>query len=166
MKLIPLTQGKSTIVDDWWYEYLCQWKWYLSSMGYAVRNSSAKERLEGAPFLILMHRVIMGLPVKQQIDHWDTDPLNNQYGNLRISTQRQNLMNAKKRKNASSKYKGVYWGNREQKWIGQIVIDGKKKQTGTFETEEEGALVYNQFATKYFGEFAKLNIIEGATNVT
>jgi hypothetical protein len=36
MKLIPLTQEQFAQVDNWWYDYLMQWKWYALKMGVLI----------------------------------------------------------------------------------------------------------------------------------
>jgi hypothetical protein len=96
------------------------------------------------------------------IDHIDRNRSNNRWSNLREATVSQNLMNSKKRKNSKSKYKGVSFHNRRiLKWAARINVNKKEYILGYFKTQEEAAIVYNKAATKYFGEFAKLNIIKG-----
>ena len=61
MKLIPLTQGQSAMIDDWNYDWLMQWKWYANkSRGtyYAVRHEKINDRVVA----ILMHLEIMATP--------------------------------------------------------------------------------------------------------
>lgn len=57
MKLIPLTKGKFSIVDDDMYEYLSQWKWHYH-VGYAARC----EKTETGIRKILMHRFVNNTP--------------------------------------------------------------------------------------------------------
>lgn len=57
-KLIELTKGKTTIVDDEDYEWLSNWSWCVSSNGYAVRGTETNKRTK----LILMHREILEAP--------------------------------------------------------------------------------------------------------
>jgi group I intron endonuclease len=65
----------------------------------------------------------------------------------------------KTRKNAKSKYVGV--GKKRNKWVAKIYVNGKGFHLGVFDTEEDAARAYNEAALKYFGENARLNIIQG-----
>ena len=78
------------------------------------------------------------------IDHVDINPFDNRIENLRVVNKSQNIRNQKKRKNCSSKYKGVCWHNSANKWQVKISIDGKAKHLGLFDTEEEAAETYKK----------------------
>jgi hypothetical protein len=115
----------------------------------------------------MAHRIVYFLqtgknPGVAQVDHvfGKTDPLN-----LRLATGSENQANSKKRINAinkqcSSRFKGVSWRKRDQKWCVQIQSQQKKIYLGLFVSETEAALAYNRAAIAYFGEFAKLNVLE------
>ena len=157
-KTISLTQGKVTLVDEADYDWLNQWKWHVR-YGYAVRTQridkcNGKCKRVG----IIMHRLIMNTPEDMDTDHISGDKLDNRRCNLRIVTTSQNVMNQKKTR-GNSKYKGVYWNKNKKKWIAQIGVNHKRRHIGQFLTEIDAALAYNEAAMKYFGEFARLNVI-------
>lgn len=91
------------------------------------------------------------------IDHIDNNPLNNNINNLREVTSSQNGMNRKSNKNSSSQYKGVSWRKERKHWKINICVNGENKYLGSSKSETNAALIYNKAATKYFGEYAKLN---------
>ena len=151
MKEICLTQGLITLVDDEDYEYLSQWKWYPKKRGNTCYAWASMDRKT-----ILMHRFILDTPKGIFTDHIDFNGLNNQRNNLRFCTAIQN--NAHREKwGTKSKYKGVNpFGKR---YRAQICIKGKPTHLGYFNTEEEAALKYNEFAVIVQGEFAVLNVV-------
>lgn len=154
MKLIPLTRGHFTKVDDEDYEFLIQWKWNAGirkNTIYAVRNT-------GKPWkVILMHREILGVTdSKILVDHKDHNGLNNQRSNIRPCTHSQNAMNKKANKDSTSQFLGVSL-YRNKKWQAVINIDRVKKHLGYYHTEESAAMIYNENAIKFHGEFASLN---------
>lgn len=109
MKEIPLTQDQFAIVDDWWYEYLVQWKWYArwnpeTKSFYAMRNDGKPPNRKS----IMMSRVIMNTPHKMECDHKSHNTLDNQESNLRNVTTAQNQMNRRKANaNSSTGINGV-----------------------------------------------------------
>lgn len=152
---IPLTQGMVAVVDEEDYSYLSQWNWCVlkvEKLCYAVRNIK-----DG---VILMHRQLLNAPKGKEIDHKDGDGLNNCRSNLRICNHQQNHYNLRNQVNTSSIYKGVYWDKDKHKWRASLKVEGKIKRLGRFKDEVLAALAYNQAATRYHGEYARLNILE------
>lgn len=155
IRQIPLTQGKHAIVDLENFERLSQWSWYFHGF-YAVRkpyNANGK--------CFMMHRLIINAPEDMYVDHINGNGLDNRRSNLRLCTHTQNCMNSLRRKNKTSKYKGVSWSKEKEKWAVYISYYKKHSFVGRYDTEIEAALAYNEAALKYHGEFAKLNEIEG-----
>lgn len=161
MKEIKLTQGKVALVDDEDYNWVNQKTWQAQVNHCGIFYACSAYRREK------MHRVIMGLQKgdKRQVDHINHDGLDNRRCNLRICTNSQNCMNGK-HKGGSSKYKGVTYHKKSNRWQAQIQIEdnnaaGKRKhiRCGSHKTEKDAAIAYNNAAIKYFGEFAHLNIL-------
>ncbi len=158
MRQIQLTQGKYALVDDEDYEWLSQWKWHADKKGnnyYAKRNFM----VEGVRKNTYIHRDIMNPPKYMEIDHKNGDGLDNRRKNLRVCTKSQNAMNRKSQKYSTSIYLGVSWDKEKKRWRAIIKANGKTKKLGRFKTELEAAIIYNIAARKYFGEFARPNIL-------
>jgi hypothetical protein len=77
---------------------------------------------------------------KLVVDHINNNKLDNRVENLQIVTNRFNT--CKTQGNYSSKYKGVYWGKNNKKWVSQIYINGKKEHLGLFLNEQEASQAY------------------------
>lgn len=162
-KQIELTQGRVAIVDDEDFERLSQWKWrYLSApnkrTGYAVRSAPRKTKLKPRS-AVLMHRDIIDAPRDTDVDHINSNNLDNRRRNLRLCTGTQNNGNQQKYR-GSSRYKGVSWHKNNQKWEADIQFEYKCFFLGLFDDEESAAQTYNEAALQHFGDFARLNIID------
>jgi hypothetical protein len=134
-KVIKLTRGKVTIVDDDDYELLSLWKWHCTSAGYAARRNP---RTRGNQ-IVLLHRFITDAPEGKSVDHINGNPLDNRKANLRLVTHSENLHNRPKQANNTSGHKGVAWSITESKWKGFIGVKGKRIHVGTF-TDKQAAI--------------------------
>ena len=155
---IPLTQGKYAIVDPEDFERLNKHKWYAakrSNTFYAIRCVGTRRNRRN----IWMHREIIHPPRHLVVDHINHNGLDNRKANLRPATQAQNNYNRViiKRKDSSSKYKGVTWKKENKKWLAQIHFKGEYIFLGYFKEEKQAAKAYDKAAKKYHGEFASLN---------
>lgn len=94
MKLIPLTQGEFTKVDDADFVWLSGYNWYAkrSRPGGSFRAARSR-RINGQVTTIYMAREIMDCPAGKEVDHKDRDTLNHQRENLRVCTKKENLEN-------------------------------------------------------------------------
>lgn len=92
-----------------------------------------------------------------EIDHIDTDPLNNRIDNLRLVTRSQNECNKKKRGNTKSQLKGVSWNSQKSKWMATIAIDGKVRSIGFFDNDADAHECYKEAAAKIYGEYARFS---------
>ena len=144
MKQIQLTQGKIALVDDEDYERLSMFKWFYNT-GYACKNSDIQK----------MHRMINDTPKGFVTDHINGDTLDNRKANLRTATHKQNMANRKVHSNSISGIKGVAWVERNKRWKARIVLNGKDKHLGYFDTPEAARVKYLEAARISFGEFAR-----------
>lgn len=155
MKEIPLTQGQSAIVDDWWYDYLMQWEWCAlwsetSGSFYAVRN----EMKSGKRISVRMHRVVAKTPDDMQCDHIYHDTLDNRERKLRNVTQSQSNMNKRNQKNNKTGIVGITVRRIPGTYRATLVLDGRYVLDKTFKTIEKAIVARREAEMKYFGEFA------------
>ncbi len=105
-----------------------------------------------------MHRLITRAPKGKVVDHENGDGLDNRRANLRVCDHRQNRRNHQRpRKGGASRFHGVGWWKRDQKWRAKISVDGRTIHLGYFADEEDAARAYDQAAREHFGEYASTN---------
>ena len=154
MKLIPLTQGLFSQVDDEDFDLLNKHKWQaVNYHGYYYAVCKIKNKQ------VKMHRFILNINDNSITDHIDHNGLNNQKVNIRVCNHRQNAMNNKKHTDGKSQFKGVWLckGRNKTRIRGGIRVNGDLINLGSFDSEIKAALTYDQAAKFYFGEYAKLN---------
>jgi hypothetical protein len=164
MKIIKLTKGYETMVDDDDYDELNKHSWQSLEIH---KNDRPTTKVYAISNILLyhnqthyMHRIILNAPKGKQVSHIDGNSLNNQKSNLRIlSYQEISFSTNKTKKKTSSIYKGVTWNKRDNVWYATIMKDRKHIHLGSFDNEHDAAIAYNKAAIEIFGEFARLNII-------
>jgi hypothetical protein len=136
------------------YDRVIKYSWALSAGKYAIASFDCGRRR------VYLHRFIAGVTDPSvKVDHRNCKPLDCRRFNLRVCTNAQNTRNQRKRKNGSSRFKGVHSFpcNKTNPWAASIKKNYKGIHLGYFPTEESAALAYNEAALKYHGEFARLN---------
>lgn len=139
-------------------------KWHKSGTGRKPNLSAGCIEPNGYISLILFYNKFMahrlawlyvyGKFPKKFIDHVDGNPSNNAIVNLREASRSENAMNMRPFKNSTSKFKGVSWSNKFNKWIACIVRNKERYFLGVFDSELEAAKVYKKKEIELFGEFA------------
>jgi hypothetical protein len=147
---IPLTNGKTALVDAADYELLTTFRWrglHVRHTWYAVTVTDGKREM-------YMHDLILEAGGGQQVDPINGDGLDNCRCNLRLTTHSLNQAN-NRRLWSASKYKGVT--KRGNRWRAYITVAGRFLSLGSFATAEEAARAYDAAAVQHFGEFACTN---------
>lgn len=158
MKLIELTRGCFTIVDNKNFEELNEYKW----LALGGKKIYAARRVDG--IIQYMHRIILGIEDEGfniQVDHIDGNSLDNRKKNLRVCTVSENQQNKEKQKGIyHSKYKGVSKDSKSKKWVAYITLKKKQIRLGRFLSEKDAAKAYDKAAKKIYGKHANLNFKE------
>jgi hypothetical protein len=80
---------------------------------------------------------------KLVIDHINENKLDNRLENLRIVSQKFNV--SRSQGENISKYKGITYDKKSDKWMCKIMIVGEKKYLGIFKTKKEAIEVYKAY---------------------
>lgn len=152
---IKLTKGYFVSFDKNDYPLIKPFKWHacVGIRGHVYAKTNI--RVDGKQKKLAMHRLIIGATSEQNVDHKDGDTLNNSRNNLRICSQRENVMNTRARR--ASGLKGAYFVKRLNKYQAMISANKKQIYLGLYLTEVEAARAYNLAAKRYHGDFARLN---------
>ena len=92
-------------------------------------------------------------PGDYTIDHINRKRADNRFENLRLATRQQQQGNHPVHSNNTSGVRGVCFSRQRNRWVAQIMINGKQTHLGRFATKEEAAATYQKAAAAYFGEF-------------
>lgn len=144
MKIIQLTQGYETIVDDIDYDLYGHQSWHYSH-GYAAQKTRAG--------MVYLHRLIIGDGNSDDVDHINGDSLDNRRKNLRFATRSQNSMNKRRQRNNTTGFTGVHRLKSTGKFQAYIKKDGKRIHLGTYDTMMDAARAYCAVAEILFGEY-------------
>jgi hypothetical protein len=148
MKSIPVGKGSFALIDAADYESVSQYKWSLSSDGYARRNTS----VNGKRITLQLHHVIFGRQEGMQIDHINGNRLDNRRENLRYATRSQNMQNKVSRNWLG--LKGVRSRSGGRYYEALFMVGRKQISLGKFKTAQEAHAAYMKRAQETFGEFA------------
>lgn len=93
---------------------------------------------------------------KNEIDHINGIKHDNRLCNLREATRSQNSLNRAITKRNTSKFKGVTFNKKTNKWQSQASFNNKYYYLGSFEKKEDAYNKYCEFSKKHHGEFIRL----------
>jgi len=153
LKKIPLTRGKVSVVDNDDFKKVSAYSWcaHRTPTGKWYARSTVMRKH------IIMHHLILPPRLGKITDHRDGDGLNNRRSNLRRCTHSQNQRN-KISTPHTSRFKGVSWDKRKNRWRAQIELGGRRNLwLGYFSNQCDAASAYDRAAVKHFGAFARVN---------
>lgn len=125
------------------------YSWCLTSLS---SGEYVRARVDGKN--IRLHRFLLEASEGEVVDHINHDVLDNRRGNLRLCTQKQNMMNTVTPVNNSSGVKGVSFCKTTSKWKAYITIDNKQKHLGRYQNKEDAVKARKKAEEDYFGEFS------------
>ena len=147
-------KGEEFYVDEEDYDLVKEYKWFIDENGYVVAHPDDNS-------FIYMHRIIMGLQSNDnlEVDHirGDQTTNDNRRINLRIATHSKNQMNRKKQSNNTSGITGVWYSKSRQRWIAEIMANGKKYHLGQYKALDEAADVRREAENILHGDYSYRN---------
>lgn len=131
MRIIYLTKGQCTIVDDGDYGWAMQWKWHAGVKEKDCKSIYARRsvRSGNSGYSIYLHREILhrkigrDLAVSEMGDHRNGNTLDNRQENLRPANSLQNARNQAVYSNSSSGLKGVIFSPQYKKYKARIYVN-------------------------------------------
>ena len=162
MKQIKLSQGLFALVDDQDFEKANRFKWCAEKRGKNIINYYAKRRIvtDGKVSTQSLHVFLLGIKKGFEIDHANSNGLDNRRSNIRHCTRSQNMGNQRKKAGTSSIFKGVSFRKRLNKYGAAIKVNHKSIHIGYYNTAQEAAFEYDCAASIYFKNFARPNVVD------
>lgn len=77
-----------------------------------------------------------------QVNHKDSNKLNNHYLNLENCSNRENALHRSSKRKKTSTYPGVSLCSQTKRWVSQCYFEGKQIKFGRFNTEQEAYEAY------------------------
>lgn len=104
---------------------------------------------------VLAWLLYTGIYPDHEVDHKNSNGLDNKWLNLRAATHMQNTWNKAIQKNSSTGFKGVCFRKDIGKFQSRIMVRGKSINLGFYLSAEEAHAAYCMAANDNFGEFAR-----------
>ena len=128
-------------LDD--YDKIKNYYWTINNNGYVITGGANNPN-------ILMHRLILDVSNKYEVDHINHDTNDNRKENLRIVTRSQNQMNVSLKSNNTSGVTGVYFDNNHNCWVSKI----QNNILVYFHNFDEAVKIRKEAEKIYFGEYS------------
>lgn len=153
----PKYGQKIIFIDDEDLEKVSKYQWKINKRRHKFY---AQAWVKETDQTTMMHRLIMDVTIgdsKVVIDHKDGNGLNNVKSNLRVCTNKQNCWNRGLDKNSKTGFRGV--NRRGNGYIARIRVDDKLIHLKWTKDINIAVQAYNEAAIKYYGEYARLNVL-------
>jgi DNA-binding transcriptional MerR regulator len=150
---LPLVEGR-------------HWQWQARSDGVGGGQVILSQRGISAPLARFVAEVADTAGMNTRVSHRNGDPLDCRRVNLNLRTMQQQLFGNRKLgtvngRKYTSKFKGVSWDKRRERWLANISKNCKMYRLGSFRDELAAAQAYDEAAREFFGEYARLNFPDG-----
>ena len=147
--IVALTKDAWALVDKEDELRVCAHGWCLHTGGYGVATVDNQNTL--------LHRFIMQAAEDQYVDHINGERLDNRKANLRLCDNAESNWNKPIIRKGGSRYRGVSWHKRAEKWITQTNHRGEYHYMGLHRYETIAALAYDCYVRARRAQYAVTN---------
>lgn len=148
MKIIQTSAG-NVLLDDEDAKLLAGRSVYLDGKGYPSIWIDGKN--------VLVHRFILAAPSGIEVDHVNGNALDARRKNLRMCSRAENMRNRGLRSSNTSGFKGVSWSGVAKRWRAYLLVDGRQKHLGLFDSARDAATAHDAAAREHHKQFAWVN---------
>lgn len=153
MPIVVGKKGEQIIVDTLDYEKASSYKWYAA---YSKKGfTQILTRINGKK--VSFSTIVFGLSKDQRLLHKYGNSFDFLRENILICNNSEFMHYIMKQSGESSKYFGVYFNKRFQRWKVSSKKGGKKIDGGGYLQEEEAAIVADYLTLAYFSDIDKRN---------
>ena len=141
------------------------WRYNYSTSGKHVKDAIAggsdgrywRVTIDGRRYMshVIAVLYMTGEWPEAEVDHRDTDSLNNRWRNLRPATRVQNVWNRKTDRRNTSGVKGVWRPKGRKRWRAAVSAHGIRINLGSFRTKRDARAAYVAKAKELHGEFRR-----------
>lgn len=117
------------------------------SSGYKMVQIGVDRKLYVAARLAWLY--MTGVWPSKDLDHIDHDSTNNRFANLREVTHTENMQNKPKYRSNKSGVTGVFWHERDKRWLAYIRAGGKKIHGGYFKDKADAVARRRELEIEY-----------------
>lgn len=124
--LNPKSKENFCLIDEYNWDRVKLFPWYLHSRGYAACRTIGKS--------IYMHRYIYDLPHdrSREVDHHNLNKSDNRMINLRITHKGMNSLNRRPPRTNKTGIKNIHWDKTRKKYVVSLVVNGKSRTKRRF----------------------------------
>lgn len=140
--------GEKILVDDEDFDRVNQHSWWRLKKPSGLVYAQTEITTNGRRRSVRLARFVMRIRSrKKEVDHRNGDGLDNRKENLRVLVLGKNRFGfCRKRKGATSRYRGVSWNRAHKKWWAAVEKHGRYHFLGLHDDEKQAALAYNKKA--------------------
>lgn len=146
--------NKKVLFDIEDYEKISSFAWYELKNGYIGTKDKNTRKL------VYLHRFIMNATNNEIVDHIGHCLSDVRKDYLRKGSQTNNAMNSVLRKDNTSGIKGVWYMQKSDKWVAEIIVNKKKIYLGSFTNKQEAITIRKEAEQLYFGNWSFDNSID------